>query len=327
MKFILILFLIFASSNSFAEIYPSADTVQHICGMLADEQTRTVITSNKVGIEDFNNDGINETSEICWGGTANPPCIRYKNMDGEEINIRTIGFEWKDYWTYGLDVFFYQGRTYRLNSYDDLGTEPAYLSYIDKMNNEYILCDFENASIEKIIEVNGNEPSTNHICFFVNTKKNTEFTYFTPIDKPIISHEDLKNSGRFETSAIRQGWLDYDNDGTNNLVVELEYASGRGRGCDYNYFDELTTGGSNFVDSENRNLLLKLQEVSLDPRYPSCGGMNNSLFEIRGKVYYEHRAGNEHYISYIYKGEIIPVCKFKTTKFTKVKKIKNLPNE
>jgi hypothetical protein len=140
-------------------------------------------------------------------------------------------------------------------------------------------------------------------------------------DKPILSHKQIKDAGRYETGVGGQKYIDIDNDGEKELIAMVNYASGAGRGCDFLYYDELSPDGNSFSYTEGQTSLLKMQGVNLDSRHPNCGGMNNQIFEFKGKRYYEINTSNEHRISTLERNKIDNICVGTRTIKTNIKHI------
>ncbi len=253
---------------------------------------------------DVNNDGIDEVAETCWGGTMNTPCINFKTQNGDDVYLRTIGFEWKTYWTFSSSYFEYNG-----NVYNSHGTDkgPSHIRYTTPDNNSFVICEFENIESEKFTPTSESKTSVD-IC---NLASENKLQYIELKDKPVITREQVRESGRYETGILRQGYLDINNDGNKELIAQVEYASGAGRGCDFLYYDELNMESGTFKNDKGQTPLLKMQGVNLDSRHPNCGGMNNRLFEFSGKIYYEIDTSREHRISILDNNEARDVCNAK----------------
>lgn len=258
------------------------------------------------------------------------PCVEFKLPDGKPLHTKTINYEWKDYWTYGLNIFNKNGKWFRLHSYDDNLLKPAYVSYMTPQNNEYVVCEFESTEIEDFLP-DKTVPEADEICRAVKAGGSSKLKNLTLSEKPIMSRSEVRDLGRYETGLERQGFLDYNNDGTPNYIGELEYASGAGRGCDYNYFDELSEDRRSFVDSEERSLLLKMQKVDLSGRHPNCGSSwngkyMNHFFSFDEKIYFEHRTRNDRAVFKIENNKIYEICSVKKSYETRIKSI-GIPNK
>ncbi len=300
---------------------PSHEELESICSELAslDSEERKHYGSGK-SIADINNDGTDEIAETCWGGTMHAPCIEYSLNNGEVLMIDAINHDWSVYGTFGLHVFNRNGKVYRFHSYDDYFTQPAYLSYVTSNNNEYVVCKFDNKEVESFEPVEGIADAP-EICDLLKNQDDSKITTVMLKESQDIPSAVLRDLGRYETGLARLGNLDYDNDGVPNLVGELEYTSGAGRGCDYNYFDELNPDKKSFTVSPERELLLEAQKVKLNGRHPHCGGMNNRFFRYRNKNYYEHNADTERQVLLIENNQIQQVCQVNKDFKTDIKSI------
>jgi uncharacterized protein YecT (DUF1311 family) len=119
-----------------------------------------------------------------------------------------------------------------------------------------------------------------------------------------LSYNEVRNAGFDETTPSDKAVLiDIDNDGKKELVVTLNLASGRGRGCDSTFPAVLT-----------------VDRTSIDQRYtekiPSgrCGGTKVLLFILEGKTYLDEKQPGpyaEHRQVYMLdKNELKTICEF-----------------
>lgn len=321
-------------------LLPNKISLKEICGEIAEldalgrskygDSIDIYDADNDITSYDINNDGIKEVAESCRGGTMHVPCVEFKKPDGSKLLIKTINYEWKTYWTYGLNVFKKDGKWFRLHSYDDNLVKPAYVSFMTPENNEYVLCEFENKEIEEFLP-NKTVIESEDVCSAIMTRDSNKVKNITLSEKPVISRSDVRDLGRYETSLERQGYLDYNNDGTPNYIGELEYASGAGRGCDYNYFDELSEDKKSFIDSEDRSLLLKMQKVNLNDRHPNCGSSwkgkyMNHFFSFDEKIYFEHRTRTDRAVFKLENDEIHEICSVDKSFETSIESI-GIPNK
>jgi uncharacterized protein len=279
---------------------------------------------------DVNNDGVEENVSCTSQGTAHVPYCQYKLPEGKNIEIGTIGFEWKNYWTYGLKYLGVEGKTYKLNFLDDQHEKPAYLSYITPVNEEYVVCEFENKQIETMIP-NPQIDESKDICLAVQNNDLSKISYLSfteQVESGISKQERFQQSW---STPMKQGKLDFDNDGTLNSLVEINYASGAGRGCDFHYYDEITLDSTGFTTSESRDLLLKMQSIDLDAFHPNCGsfmivdgqGMHGTrYFKYKDLNYYEYRTKTDHKVFLIADHTIKTVCISREKATTSLKTVK-----
>ena len=321
-------------------LLPSKDNLKNICGEISALDSRgrreygDIIETHDavrgVMLYDINNDGVKEIAESCVGGTIHVPCVEFKLPNGEPLRTKTINYEWKDYWTYGLKTFNKNGKWFRLHSYDDNLVKPAYLSYITPENNEYVVCEFENNEVERFLP-NKEIPEADEVCHEVKIGNSNKIKNIELTEKPLITRSDVRDLGRYETGLARQGYLDYNNDGVPNYIGELEYASGAGRGCDYNYFDELSEDRKSFIESEDRSLLLTMQKVNLKNRHPNCGSSwngkyMNHFFSFDGKIYFEHKTRTDRAVFKLENRKIHEICSVNKRYETSIKSI-GVPNK
>lgn len=171
----------------------------------------------------------------------------------------------------------------------------------------------------RLIETFDEKTSNQEICHLVQKSNRPPYATFAETDS--IDEKTIQAAGFYETTDRGVGRADFDNDGTDDHLVKLHYASGAGRGCDYNFFDLLNEKMDGFSRSKKRELLLKLQGVGDMPNVrhpvPSCSGNTTGWFRYKGINYYETKypgvqpenTGQEfHTISYIKNGEIKKVC-------------------
>lgn len=295
-------------SGSFDSM-PDSKLVHSLCRQLAAPETRKTILQNHNDARDINNDGRPEVAKHCWGGTMNTPCQEYVNGEGLPLAITQIGFEWKDYWTYGLERFSYLGRTYFLHSSDDSMNELSHLTYITPKNEEHVLCEFV-AVVKPVVEKRSNDAG--EIC----EEATRNSAQIQPIELPEEIEDYPDTLHREATRILNMGSIDINNDGTSEKIVELLFASGGGRGCDFNYYEVLNDEGTALAGSLTRDHFLAIQGVDAQSGYweRSCGGISNRLFMYRNKVYYEHNVGNNevdtHTISQLQGNNTSMICKY-----------------
>jgi hypothetical protein len=240
----------------------------------------------------------------------NTPCEEYLDSDGSQLTIKQMGFEWKDYWTYGLRMFRYVGRTYFLHSRDDNMRELSYLSYITPKNEEHIFCGFD-STVLPVMEKQSTDDG--QVCEeaiqpYLQTAQTIKLS--ETIETP------PESLNRPATEIQNMGLVDIDNDGVPEKIVELLYASGGGRGCSFNYYEILNDKGDTLSDSLTRRHFLAMQDIDetgFEDR--SCSGISNRLFQYQGKIYYEHNIDNnevaKHTISQLKGSTPKPICEYR----------------
>lgn len=170
--------------------------------------------------------------------------------------------------------------------------------------------------VEESVEPTGANAA---LCRIINSP---EHPPYISLDKPHkLEHATIQNAGYDETSSSNAGRVDFDNDGTADLLASLNFESGSGRGCSYSFFDLLNREGNGFSTSRKRALLLAMQGVERNStwRYfvPRCSGNIAGWFRYKGITYFETRypdnqPGNTeqefHSVSYIKDGKIKKAC-------------------
>ena len=315
-------------SGPFAQM-PDSEFVRELCGQLAAAPTREQILQKPVDIIDINYDGRQDTVNQCFGGTMNTPCEDYFDSDGSQMTIKQMGFEWKDYWTYGLRMFRYFGRTYFLHSRDDDMRELSYLSYITPKNEEHVFCDFD-STVVSVIE----KQSTDDDQVCEETIRPSSSIQAIKLSETIETAPEALN--REATTIGHTGLVDINNDGWPDKIVDLLFASGVGRGCSFNYYEVLNNRGDALSGDLKRTRFLEMQGVD-ENGYDgerSCGGISNRLFQYQGKIYYEHNIDNKegvkHTISQLRGSTTKSVCEYGREIRTKVyprsnRDMQNLP--
>ena len=250
---------------------------------------------------DINNDGIKERAEACQGGTMNVPCIKFFDATGSEIQLKTMGFEWITYWTYGSEYFQHEGRVYNLHN---TNKGPSHVRYTTPENQSFVVCEFKTSTLEKMIPQNYSKQSIK-VCQLAE-KGGLDYVKFSK--EPALTDEEIRTWGRRHTYALGDHWLDVDNDGVKNRVIGLDYASGAGRGCDYRYYDELEPSDTRLMYPEGNSMLLTMQDVRIKSRHPNCGGMKNQFFSYDNRIFYEQNISSGRKIAYLEGDVIHEVC-------------------
>jgi len=333
-----------------AELPPAA-IVDNLCKEITDPKSRTLILSQRAGAEDMNNDGVPEVEKGCWGGTMNASCATFFDQSGKEIDIEQVGFEWKDYWAFGSASFRHQGHTFFLHTKDNNLNEPSYVSYITPANSEYVVCEFVN-TIETTLNIR--KEATPSVCRAI-LKKSPEvqaikvkgMSFPTPAEfekvrglAPEAAYEidqlyspellteirliDEIINNRPETSVSAAGRVDVDNDGHPELVAELQFSGGSGRGCEFNYFEIIHANATKPRIARKRQQFLKMQGVESKGYWSkNCDVIKNHLFTFNGKTYYEKNITNnkveKRQVAIMENGVTRTVCSFGRAVHTKLK--------
>jgi len=279
---------------------------------------------------DFNNDGIIEN--ILTKPYGNPQLhntfTTYTLNNGKEIDSSNkINFNDDDRWAHGPIFFKMNEKVFSLYTFSDTyyneTVKPMYMTYFNQSNEEYLLCRFENKTVEVMIP-NKDIEISKKLCPLVNTK--TESTRGNFKNYPSINgvgklkHIELTKNSELNSSYFKKrynkSWslykdkqesFDYNNDGKQETIIQIEHSSTKKRLCDVVHFDEVF-----FNKSTSRNLLLKLQNIDIDS-YPICSS-NSGFFKYKDKYYYEDLKDKKHNILQIKDNKISTICtgSFKT---------------
>jgi hypothetical protein len=263
-----------------------ATLVRTLCARLETPETRAQTLERKLGIEDINNDGTPEVATACTGGTANVPCVSYMNEDGKPVLIQPQGFEGFADSPLGRSAFRYENRTFVYYSRDAALAEPTHVSYITPTNREFRVCEFETAVASAVVE------GGDDVCAAVEANERIE-----PIELTSIADRQSVTLSRPDTFAKGTGTVDVDNDGLDDVIIELSYESGAGQGCTFNYFELLSEDRSALLGSSKSKPVRELQRLHDEGyRERNCGVVANRLFKFADKIYYETNLGNnEHF--------------------------------
>ncbi|MDZ4382940.1 MAG: hypothetical protein U0942_16550 [Parvibaculum sp.] len=238
----------------------------------------------KTGLFDANNDGHAEVVKYDnWQGTMRGDPRELYRTDGTKIDVVPVGFEWKDYWTFGNRWVPYDGRFYRLSAAEEDGRYPRTLSYVNAANEEHVVCEFQGHGARELRAV---LPNDEPICEAVEAG-NIRYRKTVPLHGDNVRAVSAA-LGRWSTYARGRLTVDFDNDGNEENLLSLSFESGAGRGCTFQYFDlpADTDGGT------MRDTLMQLQHIqSVDsPNLaPTCGGAIAQWFEWDDRVYLEVR--------------------------------------
>lgn len=296
-------------------VFPSDDEIRQICTKKAEHPEFLKNKWIKSDSFDINNDGFDEKITSRYAGTMQNPNVEYTLHDGTEIPwTDQVNFEWKDYWNKYISFFQFNGRVYISNDDTD---GPAHISIITPENKEYSLCSFDNQAIKKLIP-NSTIENSQEICQAVQDKDLEKIEYVDFNLTPLMSISEFEAIREIWRDGMKkQAFVDYDNDGTENMLLEILY-SNSSIGLDFNYFDELSETQKEFLKTKRRDLLQKMQGRGV--RRPSTSYSNGFfIFAADGKTYYEYITQDDHQVSIMEGDDIKVICTQKTIVTTKVK--------
>lgn len=249
---------------------------------------------------DINNDGVLERVFVESQGTAHFENFSiYKLKKDEAIELKEL---WNDDWAdkkerWAADRAFveYEGVNYVLGKTDQ---SLSYLLYINPKNEIQVVCEFgQRGKPIQLLKKSQNDK----VC---QRAIDDQLTYVEYDKLHSLSYDEVRNAGFYETApSDKAALIDIDNDGKKELVVTLNMASGRGRGCDSAFPAVLTADRI----SINKSYTEKLPSGR-------CGGTQVLPFILDGKTYLDEKQPGpyaEHRQVYMLdKNELKTICEF-----------------
>lgn len=234
------------------------------------------------GVFDVNSDGISETVIGTYEGTMAIEASDIRDAEGETVEISPT-YDWSDYWTFGQRWLLYDGRAYILNFADGDARFLKFLSFVDRQKSEHIGCELETEVNETF---SPKRPDHEALCAAAGAGR------LEPL--PFEATEPQSLTDRENTTKVGTIRLDFDNDGTTEDLVALEFESGAGRGCDANYYDLSEETAASPDGSRKRSLLMRLQDIDPTDVYPArpCG-LERRWLTLDGETYFELRYPGE----------------------------------
>jgi uncharacterized protein len=277
---------------------PPKEELINICTQIAKEPEMFVAQHSIKDQEfDINNDGVIESVETGTLGTMRMPYYSYvTSVNKKREDATGQDSEWEDDYLYGLAHIQSEGHIFHLTSIDDFFKKPAYLSYITPFDTNIRVCKFSNEE-KNVLAPNTNIKNAKNVCEAVENKTNINYIELTKDTE--LKREDILESPR-EYYLGNEGLVDYDNDGVQNEVILIGYASGAGRGCSFQYFEEI-------VSKEKRIKMSKSSYLLGIAQRDTCGS-EVKFFEYQNKIYIEEVSRNSHKIEKIEDGKIDTIC-------------------
>jgi hypothetical protein len=233
------------------------------------------------GILDANNDGVPDHVSVgrregTMGGEALEFRARGMSNASAPVEITEEGFQGGAYLPLGVRWLPYRGRVYVLNFESEGLRHVSYLSIIDAKNIERLVCDFDNVEHERLVARSRKDAD---LCGAVTKGK---VNYASVSDEP---DPDLTTE-RWATHVAGSITIDFRNAGRPASLALLSFESGAGRGCSFDYFDQvadkaIASAGATHVT------LMKLQAVEPGQENTTgpCGGGVPRWFTYRGQVF------------------------------------------
>lgn len=265
---------------------PDATLNRKVCDLVASPASRRALLATGLQLKDINNDGSPERWEACDGGTMRAPCTNYLDEDHIALRIQQVGFQWTDRMTFGEATFRHAGRTWMLHGYDDLAHTPAYVSYVTLENQEHLICEFENEFRPAL------QPGSSQAEAFCRGVLE-DGARVRPLAMQLETRHPPHTLLRHNTTIGKTQWIDVDNDGKSERVVELFYSGTAGRGCEVNYFDILEEDGLQLSLKPLRERFLQMQMIGSNGTPQGRCMTENRMLLIDGVTYHESNVANE----------------------------------
>jgi hypothetical protein len=170
-------------------------------------------------------------------------------------------------------------------------------------------CEFSSTTTE-IVAPKALEPALCHGIVDADATVNS-IEFPEPVQ---ISRGVLEKRYR-ETSAVGEALVDFANTGVPKKVVALALSSGRGEGCEEQFFDVVSESGDRLAEGTDHDLIAQLQRFT-GGIFPLDCGNAAKFFTYHGKTYFENTpaAGpmdsrNEyHSVTRVEQGKVSDVC-------------------
>lgn len=263
-------------------------------------------------VVDLNGDGKTERVQITYEGTAHYPYMQVFDLkSGAAVGISEPDKDFNGPWADSIGLVPFNGQTYVLHY--RIGGYPVLLTSINENFQEQIICRFANEPVETV----GKGSVDKKLCAVILKEGHPSYLPFMEEHSVNPQANEL-----IEASTEKAGMVDVDNDGKEEPIVAIQYASGAGAGCDYNYFALLNSERTSLASGRVRDLLVQMQgleQVHFRHPVPSCRGNITGWFHLNGITYYETKFRGDypssglsafHDVSYIIDDGVHKVCEF-----------------
>ena len=178
------------------------------------------------GALDANNDGQSDGVAIGTGpGTARGDVLEFRSRH-DAVAVTSDDAEWRDHRGYGARWLRHAGRTYTLYFETELLRNAVALGYIDPTNVEHLVCGFDSGVQEQLRPAAADSAE---LCEHVQAGQ-VDYVVPEAADEP---------TPRRETGLVGRARIDFRNTGTTETLALLDYSSGSGRGCQFQYYDTM----------------------------------------------------------------------------------------
>ena len=278
---------------------PTRTEAQDACRHVAARGPAIVADLIADGALDANNDGrIDDVTIGTEAGTARGDAPQFRPRGGAgPVAATSDDAAWRDRRGYGARWLRHAGRTYTLHFETELLRNAVALGYIDPKNVEHFVCGFDSVVQEKLRPA---VADSDELCARVQAG---QVSYVVP-------EEANEPTPRRETGLVGRARIDFRNTGTAETLALLDYSSGSGRGCQFQYYDTVAADRVG-VGGEARDVLMALQGIELrgqslkeypDPSAaksepyllpPHCGEATQRWFAHRGKLFLDSAAARD----------------------------------
>lgn len=304
---------------------PKATACDHVAAFVNEGRFEEILGSGSrlygdSTLTDLNGDGTPERVQITYEGTAHYPYLQAFNPNtGAPIAIAEPDKDFNGAWADFIGLVPFEGHTYVLHY--NVGGYPVLLSEINLNFEEHTACQFVSEPIEAV----GEASEDKKLCHVLLEKGHPPYIPLTE------GHAlDAQTATFIEALPGTVGMVDINNDGAGMPILAVEYASGAGSGCGYNYFDLLNHERTALALGPARDLLMKMQgmghENSRHP-VPACRGNTTGWFRLDGITYFETKFPGDHAndlltafheVSFIKENRIHKTCEFTFSPRTRV---------
>jgi len=191
-------------------------------------------------------------------------------------------------WTLGAGWLPFRGFFYAVHFHGEDGSFPSHMTLHTPMGSE-VICAFRSSVTEHASALS---PADQPLCRRVVDQGIDDAAIGPSTPRSSDRREtDTNLPRRRETHAQAEYVVDFDNDGVDERLVLLAFATGAGRGFDNRYFDITESSDRAAGGDGGRALLMRLQGVDLTDTYPIRDRPSNMPRWVRidGKMYLENR--------------------------------------
>jgi hypothetical protein len=296
------LMLAIGTADSQPTELPTPKEAQEVCRYVAARgpAIRPELVAN--GVLDANNDGLEDDVRVGTGiGTVRDDVLEIRRrgapQESEPMTVSRIDGKWEDYWSYGARWLRHGNRVYTLYFETETLHNAVALGYIDRSNREHLVCAFRSAADERLL------PVRNEAARLCRRVRQDQVHYI----EPSKADEAIP---RRETRLIGRVRIDFRNDAAPEELALLSYVSGAARGCEFKYYDTISSNQLR-PKGHARSVLLQAQKIDFrgeslkeytdtnEEKFvpymqpPHCGDVTPRWLELGGRIYLDDRAARD----------------------------------